>query len=56
MRRIDAARQRIVSDPHSPAPARTVIPLQNIDAWYTAFGIKPGDKQYRAPQDRVKIW
>jgi putative endopeptidase len=54
--RDDAARQRIVSDPHSPAPARTVIPLQNIDTWYTAFGVKPGDKEYRAPKDRVKIW
>jgi putative endopeptidase len=54
--RDDNARQRIVSDPHSPPGARTEIPLQNIDAWYTAFGVKPGDKLYRAPKDRVKIW
>ncbi len=54
--RDDAARNRIVSDPHSPAGARTVIPLQNIDAWYAAFGVKPGDKLYREPKDRVKIW
>jgi len=54
--RDDAARNRIVSDPHSPAGARTEIPLQNIDAWYGAFNVKPGDKLYRAPKDRVKIW
>ncbi|HEX4304349.1 MAG TPA: M13-type metalloendopeptidase [Rhizomicrobium sp.] len=54
--RDDNARQRIVSDPHAPPGARTEIPLQNIDAWYTAFNVKPGDKLYRAPKDRVKIW
>jgi putative endopeptidase len=52
----DAARQRIVSDPHSPAPARTNIPLQNIDAWYSAFNVKTGDRLYREPKARVKIW
>ncbi|HWD26512.1 MAG TPA: M13-type metalloendopeptidase [Rhizomicrobium sp.] len=54
--RDDAARQRIVSDPHAPAAARTVIPLQNIDAWYAAFDVKPGDKSYVAPDKRVRIW
>ena len=52
----DSTRQRIVTDPHSPPGARTAIPLQNIDAWYQAFNVKPGDKLYRAPKDRVKIW
>jgi putative endopeptidase len=54
--RDDAARQRIVSDPHSPAGARAVIPLQNIDAWYAAFHVKRGDRLYLAPKARVKIW
>jgi putative endopeptidase len=54
--RDDAARQRIVSDPHAPAAARTVIPLQNIDAWYAAFDVKPGDKAYVPPDKRVRIW
>lgn len=54
--RDDNARQRIVSDPHAPPGARTEIPLQNIDAWYAAFDVKPGDKLYRAPGQRVKIW
>jgi len=52
----DAARQRIVSDPHSPAKARTNIPLQNIDAWYSAFDVWPSDALYREPKARVKIW
>jgi putative endopeptidase len=54
--RDDAARQRIVSDPHAPAGARVTIPLQNIDAWYAAFNVEPGDKLYHAPTARVKIW
>jgi putative endopeptidase len=49
-------RQRIVADPHSPPGARTEIPLQNIDAWYAAFGVKPGDKLYLPPEQRVRIW
>ena len=28
----------------------------NIDAFYDAFGVKPGDRMYRAPDERVKIW
>jgi predicted metalloendopeptidase len=35
---------------------RAYVPLQNIDAFYTAFDIKEGDKMYVAPEDRVKIW
>jgi putative endopeptidase len=54
--RDDAARQRIVSDPHAPAGARVTTPLQNIDAWYAAFNVEPGDKLYLAPTARVKIW
>ncbi len=54
--REDSIRARIVSDPHAPPGARTDIPLQNIDAWYKAFGVKPGDKLYLPPAKRVKIW
>ena len=54
--RPDAARQRLVVDPHSPAIARVNGPVQNIDGWYTAFGVQPGEALYRAPADRVKIW
>jgi putative endopeptidase len=30
--------------------------LPNIDAWYTAFNVQPGDKLYIKPADRVSIW
>jgi putative endopeptidase len=30
--------------------------VRNVDAWYDAFGAKPGEKLYLAPEDRVKIW
>ncbi|WP_218353186.1 M13 family metallopeptidase [Alteromonas lipotrueiana] len=43
------------SDPHSPARYRTLAP-RNLDAWYEAFDVKPGDAMYLAPEDRVKIW
>jgi len=54
--RPDAARQRLSIDPHSPPVARVNGPVQNIDAWYTAFGVREGDALYRKPADRVKIW
>ena len=54
--RPEAAAQRILTDPHSPEQYRTNAPLTNIDAWYEAFNIKPGDKMYKKPEDRTKVW
>jgi putative endopeptidase len=54
--RPDAARQRLVIDPHSPPMARVNGPTQNLDAWYSAFDVKPGEAHYLAPKDRVVIW
>jgi putative endopeptidase len=54
--RDDALRQQVVADPHSPAQFRVNGTIRNVDGWYTAFDIKPGDKLYVAPADRVKIW
>jgi putative endopeptidase len=51
-----ALREQVMSDPHSPAIFRVNGPLPNIDAWYTAFGVKPGDKLYIKPEERVSIW
>jgi putative endopeptidase len=51
-----AARERLLTDPHSPAEQRVNAVVRNVDAWYKAFGIKPGDKLYLAPEDRVSIW
>jgi putative endopeptidase len=54
--RDDAARQLLTIDPHSPPVARVNGPIHNIDAWYKAFDVEPGQGLYLAPEDRVKIW
>jgi putative endopeptidase len=54
--RIDYLRKQLVSDPHAPRPFRVIGPTRNIDAWYDAFGVKPGDAYYLAPNQRVRIW
>ncbi|MGC1301223.1 MAG: M13-type metalloendopeptidase, partial [Caulobacteraceae bacterium] len=54
--RDDALIQRLHTDPHSPETARVNAVVRNVDAWYDAYGVKPGDKLYVAPQDRVHIW
>jgi putative endopeptidase len=54
--RPDALRQQLLTDPHSPPEERVNAVVRNVDAWYTAFGVKPGDRLYVAPQDRVRIW
>jgi putative endopeptidase len=52
----DAVRGNVTSDPHSPFAFRVNGTVRNIDAWYEAFGIQPGDKLYLAPESRVRIW
>jgi putative endopeptidase len=54
--REDALRERLLSDPHSPAEQRVNGVVRNVDAWYRAFDVKPGDKLYVPPQERVSIW
>ncbi len=54
--RPEAAAQRILTDPHSPEQYRANAPITNIDAWYAAFNVQPGDKMYKKPEDRIKIW
>jgi len=48
--------KRLVTDPHSPSEFRANGPASNIDAFYDAFAVKPDDRMYRAPSERVKIW
>jgi putative endopeptidase len=50
-----ALRQRVLTDGHSPGRWRAQT-VRNIDAWYDAYGAKPGEQLYLAPADRVKIW
>ena len=54
--RDDYARQLAVSDPHSPNRFRVDGALPNVDAWYQAFDIKPGDPMYLPEDQRVHIW
>ena len=54
--REDAQRAQLLTDPHSPAKYRVNGVVRNVDAWYVAFNIKPGDKLYLAPEQRVHIW
>jgi putative endopeptidase len=54
--RDEALRQQLVGDPHSPGMIRAFAPLRNVDAWYEAFNVQPGEKLYLAPSDRVRIW
>ncbi len=47
---------QVKTDPHSPGYFRSFGPLINVDAFYKAFDVKKGDKLYKAPEDRIKIW
>ncbi len=47
---------QVKTDPHSPGMYRAVGPLVNVDAFFKAFDIKEGDKLYKKPEDRIKIW
>ncbi|MFQ6372820.1 M13 family metallopeptidase [Shewanella sp. YIC-542] len=53
--RDQAMRQRIATDGHAPGNYRALT-VRNLDAWYRAFDVKPGDALYLAPKDRVRIW
>jgi len=50
-----ALRQQVATDSHSPAEYRADA-VRNIDAWYAAFDVKPGETLYLAPAERVRIW
>jgi putative endopeptidase len=47
--------QRLTTDPHSPSVQRAWV-MRNLDAWYEAFNVQPGQRLFLAPQDRVRIW
>ena len=54
--REDALRAQLLSDPHSPGEFRVNGIAPNVDAFYQAFDVKPGDGMYLPPEQRVKIW
>jgi len=51
-----AMRTQVMSNEHAPAQFRVISAVRNVDAWYDAFGAKPGDKYYLAPEQRVHLW
>ena len=54
--REETARQLLLVDPHSPPQYRVNGIVRNFDEWYRAFGVKPGDKLYLPPAERIRIW
>ncbi len=50
-----ALRKQVKSDIHAPGEYRTDT-VRNVEAWYKAYGVSPGDKLYLKPEDRVEIW
>ena len=54
--REEALVNQLKTDPHSPPQYRINGPLRNLDEWYAAFDVKPGDKLYLPPEQRVRIW
>nr|MBP6514232.1 M13 family metallopeptidase [Steroidobacteraceae bacterium] len=51
-----ALRQQLITDPHSPGEYRANGAVSNLPAFYSAFGVKEGDKLWRPEAERVKIW
>jgi len=49
-------RKIVLSNPHSPSAWRVNGVVRNDDGWYAAFDVKPGDKYYLPPEQRVKLW
>jgi predicted metalloendopeptidase len=48
--------RRLLTDPHSPSAFRANGPVTNLDAFYEAFDVQPGDTLYKPPADRIQIW
>jgi putative endopeptidase len=55
-RRDESTIAQVKSDPHSPEKYRTNGVVVHMPSFYSAFSVKPGDKMYRAPEDRVTLW
>jgi putative endopeptidase len=51
-----ALRAQLLTNEHSPAKYRVNGVVRNVDAWYKAFNVQPGNKLYLPPAERVKVW
>lgn len=52
----EALINQIKTNEHAPGYYRAFGPLVNTDSWYEAFNVKEGDKLYKKPEERIKIW
>ena len=48
--------RRLLIDPHSPSSYRANGPVTNLNAFYRAFDVRPGDQLYKPEGERIKIW
>jgi putative endopeptidase len=53
--RAPALRNQVLTDGHAPGEYRALT-VRNLDAWYSALGVKPGQALYLQPEKRVRIW
>ena len=53
--RDEALREQVATDEHAPDEFRADT-VRNVDAWYSSFDVKPGEKLYLAPPDRISVW
>ena len=51
-----ALRAQLLTNAHRPAKYRVNGVVRNVDAWYKAFNVQPGDKLYLPPEQRVHVW
>ncbi len=54
--RDESLETRVRVDVHAPAAQRATVPIQNMDEFYEAFGIEPGDPMFLPPEERITIW
>ncbi|HUO90163.1 MAG TPA: M13 family metallopeptidase [Rhizomicrobium sp.] len=54
--RDNAMRTQVLSNEHAPPQFRVISATRNVDAWYKAFDVRPGDKYYLPPDQRVRLW
>lgn len=50
-----AIRKQVATDTHAPEDSRAAT-VRNLDAWYAAFDVRPGQRLYLEPSARVRIW
>ncbi|NMD54701.1 MULTISPECIES: M13 family metallopeptidase [Tsukamurella] len=54
--RPETAKEMLATDPHAPEELRVTQVVKNLDAFVAAFGVRPGDGEWLAPEERVTLW